>query len=442
MASIDPLPIPPISARSTTAVLPPGDAPSFRINTTNRSYKHQYANIYFLRLKALRAFVEERARTHWKDVAGHPKLVPRVLEVVKSQLCYVIGTIYMDMPLKPNVMEDIARDRSIPPPPPRSKFHSPEDQVMLEDESGRIQLSGKRLQQARLVTGIIVGVLGMETPDGEFEVVDLCFPDLAPQPSNGAVAVVQDEEMDIDGKQPDEWIAVVSGFEIGSLSPSDALIQLLVEYLTGEQGGPTEQLAASQISRLIIAGNSLAPVILTGKGEIIPNGEEKKARRYGYDATNFSPHPTISFSAHLLDIARVMPVHLLPGETDPSGTILPQQPFPRAMFGQVASLPTFVCETNPTYLRLGAGLGDSRGESEDIQPEVERSILVHSGQPLDDMFKYLPSPPNTRLAILESTLRWRHMAPTALKHLIFISLVDRRDSGRGWLQTKTMFVRV
>jgi DNA polymerase delta subunit 2 len=29
------------------------------------------------------------------------------------------------------------------------------------------------------------------------------------------------------------------------------------------------------------------------------------------------------------------------------------------------------------------------------------------------MFKYLPSPPATRLSVLESTLRWRHMAPTA-----------------------------
>lgn len=45
-------------------------------------------------------------------VADNPVLVPRVLEVVKSKLCYVVGTVYMDMPLKPNVLEDIARDVS------------------------------------------------------------------------------------------------------------------------------------------------------------------------------------------------------------------------------------------------------------------------------------------------------------------------------------------
>jgi len=37
-------------------------------------------------------------------------LVPRVLDVEKGKLCYVVGTVYMDMPLKPNVMIDIARD--------------------------------------------------------------------------------------------------------------------------------------------------------------------------------------------------------------------------------------------------------------------------------------------------------------------------------------------
>lgn len=102
-----------------------------------------------------------------------------------------------------------------------------------------------------------------------------------------------------------------------------------------------------------------------------------------------------------------MPIHILPGETDPSGTILPQQPFPRAMFGQIAALPTFSCETNPTYLRLGCA------PQADAPAASPRTLLVNSGQPLNDMFKYLPSPPHTRLAILESTLRWRHMAPTA-----------------------------
>jgi DNA polymerase delta subunit 2 len=101
-----------------------------------------------------------------------------------------------------------------------------------------------------------------------------------------------------------------------------------------------------------------------------------------------------------------MPIHILPGEDDPSGVIMPQQAFPAAMFGPSSKLETFDCETNPTYLRLG-----HRPLREDRL--LARTLLVNSGQPLNDMFKYIPSPPNTRLAILESTLRWRHLAPTA-----------------------------
>ncbi len=127
--------------------------------------------------------------------------------------------------------------------------------------------------------------------------------------------------------------------------------------------------------------------------------------RYGQDTSAFSPHPTTILSGYLQDVGSVMPIHILPGENDPCGAILPQQPFPRAMMGPVSSLPSFSCETNPTYLRLGAG-------AEERTP-ISRTILVNSGQPLNDMFKYLASPPATRLSILESTLKWRHMAPTA-----------------------------
>lgn len=101
-----------------------------------------------------------------------------------------------------------------------------------------------------------------------------------------------------------------------------------------------------------------------------------------------------------------MPVHILPGASDPANVILPQQPFPPAMFGDAARYSTFSCETNPTYLTMTAEAGTPN-------PKFKRTLLVNSGQPVNDMFKYLPTPPNTRLSMLENTLLWRHMAPTA-----------------------------
>lgn len=106
----------------------------------------------------------------------------------------------MDMILKPNVMEDIARDvsachniiflrvylsniqQSIPPPPPSLKFYSQSDRVMLEDESGRICLVGELIKKTRLVTGVVIGALGFETSNGDFEVVDISYAGMAQQP--------------------------------------------------------------------------------------------------------------------------------------------------------------------------------------------------------------------------------------------------------------------
>lgn len=68
---------------------------------------------------------------------------------------------------------------------------------MLEDESGRIQLVGERVVAARLVTGVVIAALGIETPTGEFEVVDVCYADMAPQPKLDE----PEEKMDVDGMQ-------------------------------------------------------------------------------------------------------------------------------------------------------------------------------------------------------------------------------------------------
>ena len=72
--------------------------------------------------------MERKAEERWRDVAGEhttryhrsvsllmsfigsPELVPRVLDVIKSTLCYIVGTVYMEMKKKPNILEDVGRD--------------------------------------------------------------------------------------------------------------------------------------------------------------------------------------------------------------------------------------------------------------------------------------------------------------------------------------------
>lgn len=81
----------------------------------DRQYQQQYADIYFLRLTKIRPAVEEVAEAEWDGLSvGNEKArrVDRVLDVRQGELCYVAGTIYVDMPLKPNVMEDVSKDVS------------------------------------------------------------------------------------------------------------------------------------------------------------------------------------------------------------------------------------------------------------------------------------------------------------------------------------------
>jgi DNA polymerase delta subunit 2 len=42
----------------------------FLIDAKNRSYKHQYSNIYFTRLHQLKPHVQQAAEAKWKDIAG------------------------------------------------------------------------------------------------------------------------------------------------------------------------------------------------------------------------------------------------------------------------------------------------------------------------------------------------------------------------------------
>jgi DNA polymerase delta subunit 2 len=172
--------------------------------------------------------------------------------------------------------------RSIPAPPEKDKFYSERDGILLEDESGRIRLTGDRLTSELLVTGVIMAALGMETPTGDFEVLDVCFAGLPPNESHatshrrGRPLNLSDCIAFIDENVVDEWVALVSGLDIGSGVISEGLLQLLVEYLSGEAGGDDELALASMISRVIFVGNSLGLSGAAGSLEGITDPTEKK----------------------------------------------------------------------------------------------------------------------------------------------------------------------
>ncbi|KAF2763886.1 hypothetical protein EJ03DRAFT_346565 [Teratosphaeria nubilosa] len=398
----------------------------------DRHYQQQYADMYFARLAQLKPAVEQIAAEAFDniEVAGEPcRRVDRVLDVRQGELCWVVGTIYMEMPLKPNVLEDIGKEHWIAAPPSRVKYDSAVGlavegekgahsgaqggvgtQMMLEDESGRLRLTGGFLRGCLLVTGAIVAVVGTENKDGDFEVLDLRVPDLPRQPprwerEDSEAALTKTKQQD--PPHPSK-VAILSGLSISGDEGDTLPLDLLLEYLLGESGTPADQASAAQITRLILAGNSLSHASPIPSREDIATAKKSlpgATRKYGYDAAAYNAAPTDRLDTWLATLLPTLPITLLPGEHDPTSTALPQQPIHAAMFPHSRAYmnppsssnhptPWFSPTTNPTAFSLSGW-----------------SFLGTAGQPVNDIAKYLPS--DHRLEMIEAMLRWRLIAPTA-----------------------------
>ncbi|CAD6580503.1 MAG: hypothetical protein CYPHOPRED_001242 [Cyphobasidiales sp. Tagirdzhanova-0007] len=393
---------------------------------SNNAFRNQYASVYFSRLMALKKVVKGNAEMKWKDVVRkNPQSgkSARVLDIKPGSLCIVIGTIYMEMRLKPNILEDIAREQYIAVPPPRPKFLSDDDEVMLEDESGRVRLVGKVVEERKfpLVTGVIAAVLGAENQSGDFEVADMCFAGIAPQSSEIKTQKGMATKADGD-EESDPYVALVSGLELGLSEDSlDYRIGLLAEWLTGEAGSDDvdktqakllhilihrikDRKRARQVVRLVIAGNSMTQPARVSLADSNTTTDKKPRKTYGYDSSSFSSTPTAQLDNFLGDVLPSLDVDLMSGAKDPNGTTLPQQPLHEALLPRAASFSGFKRSTNPCWFEI-----------------ANRSFLGTSGQNLDDIFKYLES--DDRISMACSTLEWSHMAPTApdtlCKHTFF-----------------------
>lgn len=280
-----------------------------------------------------------------------------------------------------------------------------------------------------LVTGCIAAVMGTENANGDFEVIEMKFADLAPQPDRWALSTqaagtngaskgkgkkaAKSEDVDMSDAPPTSTsgskIALVSGLNFSSDDPSYALeLNLLLEYLLGEALDPTAQAELSQISRLIIAGNSIAAANNARFGE--PADKKSTvitttaaAKKYGYDQSSYNALPSQGLDDFLSELLPTLPVTLLPGEHDPANTSFPQQPIHTAMFPR------------SRVFAAAPGSGERGWFDTSTNPwtgEVDGwRMLGTGGQNVDDIFKYVDS--EDRLGMMEAMCRWRCCAPTA-----------------------------
>ncbi len=85
----------------------------------------------------------------------------KLFDVQNDELCFIVGTLFLDLPQKPNVLVDIADDPdrlsqlTLPSSYVSNDVQDGGVSVYLEDYSGRIQLDGDIVKQTLLVTGNI-----------------------------------------------------------------------------------------------------------------------------------------------------------------------------------------------------------------------------------------------------------------------------------------------
>ncbi|KAL1530659.1 hypothetical protein AB1Y20_001559 [Prymnesium parvum] len=341
----------------------------------------QFADMYFTRLGELRPSVERAVQRTWG--AESLKQCVKTLDAEPDVPVLVIGTVYKEMKRKPNILEEVTRDvlDVRPADDGHHKYCGDDDVLFLEDESGRLVLIGEALATVRVVTGVVIAVRGKVKPSGELQVSDLCFAGIAPQPPLSAAAT------------SDCYVALVSGLHVGDPSKDMLPLQMLLEHLTGQLGCAEDHQQQANIVRLIIAGNATSnPVDSSAEtGSLVALDVMKKLATAEQQKLSRNVY---SLDRYLTSLTSSMPVDLMPGETDPSNFLLPQQPFHHCMLPQSSELETLNLCTNPYACNVGGV-----------------DFLGSSGQPLDDMMRYLPS--EDRLQALVDSLHFQHIAPTA-----------------------------
>lgn len=380
-----------------------------------KQYQQQYADMYFARLAQLKPAIEAIAAEAFSEYEisnEAAQQVDRVLDVRQGNLCWVIGTVYMEMPLKPNVLDDIGKEHWIAAPPAREKYAADGERVhmMLEDESGRLRLTGSSLRNTLLVTGAIVAVLGTENADGDFEVLDLRVPDLPRQPArwerDDGDAVLAGKK-GTDARAQAGKVAIVSGLSISGDAGDTLTLDLLMEWLTGEATSLEDQATAATVSRLIIAGNSLAHAQPIPTREELIAAKKTSQKKYGYDAASYNAAPSDRLDTWLASLLPSIPITILPGQSDPTSTALPQHPIHAAMFPRSRAYTESPVSNSTPH---SPNWFDSTTNPAEFDVDGWR-FLGTGGQPVDDVYKYVSG--EERLEMMEAMLRWRLTAPTA-----------------------------
>ncbi|XP_063699789.1 DNA polymerase delta subunit 2 [Culicoides brevitarsis] len=343
---------------SVDRIIIPYENRSEMFHHSKKEYK-QYAHVYSARLKILGDLVKEKASKKW---SSHPFKQLFELREEQQETCIIIGTLFKHQALKPNILKEVAEEEELIEQPLLSNYVDEQDKLILEDDLQRIRLTGK-IEVHKVVTGVVCAVLGYVEGDGKFIVEDVIYNESGPQ---APLKTLED----------DLFVILISGISLSNNSTIAEHLDLLKYWLYGCFGS-SEVMDPKSIVRVIIAGNSINAI--------------EQSDQNDFSDTLSSVQQLDTF---ISDLTLSIPVDLMPGETDPTNLMLPQQPLHACMLPKSRARDTFCSVSNP-YRFKGH----------------DRLILGTSGQNVADILRF--STISDEISALKATLEWSHIAPTA-----------------------------
>lgn len=333
----------------------------------------------------------------------------------QKQECIVLGTIFKRMKLQPDVIRELSKgDFHVKCERYLGHYTSQDDSLVLEDTTESISLIGN-IKPEEFVTGVVVGLLGIAVGDGsQFLVRDICYAEPIRQLYDDDAISSQGSSLERPLQSLDSepmYLMVVSclGFrhDLKKSNQQTQALQNMIDFIWGG-GKYAEDERSSRVCRILVVGDSLLEDRLSSKDEFDQTEDimtkMKQTRQVKqYDNSVQAVKHMDDFFAQL---SKTINVDVMPGPSDPSTHLMPQQPFHPCMFPKSCMFPTFNCVTNPHR-----AIYDDKVE-----------VLATSGQNVDIIGKF--SGITDPIEIMKHHLMWGNSAPSAPDNLYSVPYED------------------
>lgn len=330
--------------------------------------------------------------------------------------CVIIGTIFKRMKLQPDVVEELSRgDFHVKCERYHGHYTSQSDKLVLEDADESISLVGN-INPKRFVTGIVVALLGNPINDcSQFLVQDVCYPEPNRQILYDELTASQEAKLErplkVEGGPI--YLLVISGLgfhhDMGKKSALTKALQDLIDFIWGGAKFSDDE-RSSQVGRILVIGDNLLEDRLVPIEQTSGNDREDLLMRMK-QSRQVKPYvPSIQAVKHMDDffaqLSKTIDIDVMPGPSDPSSHLMPQQPIHPCMLPKSCTYATFNCTTNPHHAIY----------NDDVE------ILATSGQNIDIISKF--SEINDPIEIMKHHLIWGNSAPSAPDNLYSVPYED------------------